>query len=158
MHTRLTGAPLESILLVDDSQFMRRANERSLTRAGYKVVGVGDGEEALRVADAMVPDLIVLDMLLPKLGGAEVLRALRTNSTTSAIPIVVLSSLPQKNAAKLLKEGAAAYFDKSSLGLDNKLKSLVQIVKSVLDERIHPTDHAEVSDIPTKPVADMEKR
>lgn len=152
------GPLLKSILLVDDSRFMRRANERALTRAGYEVVGVGDGEEALRMVDTMVPDLVVLDMLLPKLGGAEVLRALRTNSATSAIPVVVLSSLPQTNAAKLLKEGAAGYFDKSTLDLGKNSESLIQIVKSVLEEKINPTNHAEVSDIRTESFADTEKQ
>jgi len=55
---------------------MRLANERALVRAGYSVVTASDGEEALHIAWARVPDLIVLDMLLPKMGGQEVLHAL----------------------------------------------------------------------------------
>jgi DNA-binding response OmpR family regulator len=50
---------------------MRMANEKALTRAGYGVVAASDGEEALRMAHARIPDLILLDMLLPKLGGAK---------------------------------------------------------------------------------------
>ncbi len=112
---------------------MRQANEKALARAGYDVVTASDGEEALRIAHSRIPDLILLDMLLPRLGGQEVLQALRSDSVTASIPVVVLSSLPEKNAAKLIKEGATAYFEKSKLDLDQNAESLLQIVKKTLD-------------------------
>lgn len=127
-----TGA-LKSIPLVDDSRFMRQANEKALARAGYVVVTANDSEEALRIAHSSIPDLILLDMLLPKLGGQEVLQALRSNLVTASIPVVVLSSLPQKNAAKLMKASTTAYFEKSKLDLDQNAESLLQIVKKTLD-------------------------
>jgi CheY-like chemotaxis protein len=130
-----TGGSLKSILLVDDSKFMRRVNERALARAGYDVVTASDGEEALHIARSRIPDLILLDMLLPKLGGQEVLQALRRDPFTASIPVVVLTSLPQKNAAKLIKEGATAYFEKSQLELDPNAELLLQIVKKNLDDR-----------------------
>src|SRR5438552_1790752 len=71
--------PNSKILLVEDSKMLRLANERVLVRAGYEVTTAQDGEEALRVAEEMHPDLILLDMLLPKLSGPEVLRALKAN-------------------------------------------------------------------------------
>src|SRR5205823_4089107 len=111
----------------------RQANERALVRAGYHVVTAGDGEEALRIAHARIPDLILLDMLLPKLGGQDVLQALRSDAATASIPVIVLSSLPEKNAAKLIKEGATAYFEKSKLDSDQNADSLLQIVKKTLD-------------------------
>ena len=95
---------MKIILLVDDSKFLRKANEKALTKAGYSVISVGDGEEALRLASARVPDLILLDMLLPKLGGQDVLAALKRNPATAAIPVIVLSSLAQTNEAKLKKD------------------------------------------------------
>ena len=125
---------LKSILLVDDSRFMRLANERALARAGYRVVTASDGEEALRLAYGMVPDLILLDMLLPKLGGLEVLHALRENPLTVAVPVIVLSSLPQTNEAKLVKEGTTAYFEKSQLGLDQHTDALLRIVSVALSD------------------------
>lgn len=133
VRTRVERGALKSILLVDDSRFMRQANEKALARAGYVVVTANDGEEALRIAHSSIPDLILLDMLLPKLGGQEVLQALRSNLVTASIPVVVLSSLPQKNAAKLMKAGATAYFEKSKLDLDQNAESLLQIVKKTLD-------------------------
>jgi len=112
---------------------MRLANEKALSRAGYSVVTASDGEEALRIAQAKIPDVILLDMLLPKLGGQEVLHALRKNPLTAAIPVIVLSSLPQKNETKLMKEGATAYFEKSRLELDQHAQLLLQILKQILD-------------------------
>src|SRR5437016_4325680 len=97
---------VSSILLVEDSRFLRVTTEKALVRAGYSVMSASDGEEALRMAVSATPDLILLDMLLPKLGGPEVLRALRDNPITAHVPVIVLSSLPQKNEAKLLKAGA----------------------------------------------------
>ncbi len=95
-HTR-AGVPLKSILLVDDSKFMRMANEKALARAGYEVITASDGEEALRMAQARIPDLILLDMLLPKLGGPQVLQALKKNPLTLSIPVCCLEqSSPEK--------------------------------------------------------------
>lgn len=118
--------------MVEDSRFMRTAYESALARAGYSVVTPSDGEEALQIASVTVPDLILLDMLLPKLGGVEFLQALRKNPVTASIPVIVLSSLPQKNEAKLIKEGAAAYFEKSKMELDQHAESLLHIVKRTL--------------------------
>lgn len=124
---------MKSILLVEDSRFVRLATEQVLVRAGYTVVTASDGEEALRIAYARIPDLILLDMLLPKLGGPEVLHALKNSPLTAHIPVIVLSSLSQKNEAKLKKVGATAYFEKSQLGLDQHSESLIHIVKRTLD-------------------------
>jgi CheY-like chemotaxis protein len=123
---------MASILLVEDSKFLRLASERTLRRAGYSVVSTDDGEQALRVARERVPDLILLDMLLPKLGGAEVLRALKQDPLTAQIPVVVLSSLSQKNETKLIEEGATAYFEKAKLHLDTDSRALLEVVKMAL--------------------------
>ena len=106
---------METILLVEDSKFLRAATERILTKAGYRVICAGDGDEALALAGSRLPDLIVLDMLLPKLSGPEVLRSLKKNDLTAHIPVVVLSSLSQNNGPKLVQEGADAFIEKGSL-------------------------------------------
>jgi len=103
------------ILLVEDSKPIRRENERALLKAGYEVVCAVDGESALRFAQDLQPDLILLDMILPKLSGPEVLRHLKSKSETAAIPVVVLSSLSEKNRQKLLEAGAEDYLEKNSL-------------------------------------------
>ena len=76
--------------------------------------------------------MILLDMLLPKLSGPDVLRKLKESPATAAIPVIVLSSLSQKNEKKLLEDGAAAYFEKSGLDLDKNSDRLAAAVETVL--------------------------
>jgi len=137
------GESRSKVLLVEDSKFLRMANERALAKAGYEVSTAADGEEALRVATDELPDIILLDMLLPKLSGPEVLKALKSNPATMAIPVIVLSSLSQKNERKLKQEGAIEYLEKASLDLEKYPDRLADAVESVLrqlreQERPHP--------------------
>lgn len=76
-----------TILLIDDSKFLRRANELAFTKAGYGVLVAADGEEGLRIARDKIPDVIVLDMMLPKISGPQLLQALKGDSRTAGIPI-----------------------------------------------------------------------
>lgn len=103
------------ILLVEDSRPIRRENEGALLKAGYEVVCAEDGETALELAQQQHPDLILLDMILPKMTGPEVLRHLKSEPSTKTIPVVVLSSLSEKNREKLLEEGAEDYLEKGAL-------------------------------------------
>ena len=104
-----------NVLLVEDSKLLKIAGERMLTKAGFSVTTAQDGEEALRMARHTVPDIIVLDMLLPKLGGEQVLQILKGDPLTTDIPIIILSSLSQQNEERLKKAGAVAYFEKAKL-------------------------------------------
>src|SRR5271167_329955 len=100
-QARKTARPMTKILLVEDSKFLRLATERALARAGYEMSSASDGEEALLVAREKLPDLILLDMLLPKMSGPDVLKALKQDAFTKAIPVVVMTGMSQKNAARL---------------------------------------------------------
>ena len=120
------------VLLVEDSKFLRMATEHALSKAGYLVSTAADGEEALQVANDKLPDIILLDMMLPKISGPNVLKALKENPATMHIPVIVLTSLSQKNEEKLLSEGAAAYFEKSALALDQNSGLLAATVETVL--------------------------
>ena len=123
---------MSTVLLIDDSKFLRRANELSLTKAGHQIVTASDGEEGLRLAREKKPDIIVLDMMLPKLGGAQLLQLLKGDPLTTKIPVIVLSSLPQKNELKLIADGAAAYLEKSSLALDQRSSELSRTITKIL--------------------------
>jgi CheY-like chemotaxis protein len=105
-------AEMMKILLIEDSKFQRLAIDRALVRAGYSVIQARDGEEGLASARENVPDLILLDMMLPKLSGLDVLRAVKSDDLLKHIPVIVQSGLGQANEAKLLNEGAAAFFVK----------------------------------------------
>jgi CheY-like chemotaxis protein len=130
------------ILLVEDSKFLRLATERALTRAGYEVSSAADGDEALLLAREKLPDLILLDMLLPKMSGPDVLRALKEDALTRAIPVVVMTGMSQKNAARLQEDGAFGFLEKSALELDKgseKLLTAVQEILGKLSERSRST-------------------
>ena len=121
------------ILLVEDSKFLRLSTDRALTKAGYEVVCAGDGEEALRLARQHSPALVLLDMMLPKVSGPDVLKALKQDPATSGIAVMVLTSLSQKNAKALEKDGAAGFFEKSDLMLGSGPNSLVAAVQKLLN-------------------------
>jgi len=120
------------VLLVEDSKFLRIANERVLARAGFNVCTAGDGEEALQLANEELPDVILLDMMIPKISGPDVLKALKKSATTRHIPVIVVSSLSQRNEEKLLQQGASAYLEKGGLDLENHSDRLVTAVQDVL--------------------------
>ena len=120
------------ILLVDDSMTILRENERVLLKAGYEVVTAEDGQSALELASAQKPDLILLDMILPKLSGPEVLARLKTDSASADIPVVVLSSLSEKNRQKLVAAGAEDYIEKNSLCPMPGVNLLPKILENVI--------------------------
>ena len=121
---------MKTILLVEDSKFLRIANERILVKAGYHVLCAHDGEAALLVARESLPDLVILDMLLPKLSGPEVLHALKKDPSTNPIPVIVLSGMSQKNEQKLKQEGAAEFMEKGLL-LNNPRLLLDAIIRAL---------------------------
>ncbi len=102
---------MSSILLVEDDQTIRLTVEFSLTKAGYEVTSVGDGEQALRCAYAIDPDLILLDVMLPKKSGFEVVRDLREHN--DEVPVIMLTALDrEEDKVKGLDAGADDYITK----------------------------------------------
>jgi CheY-like chemotaxis protein len=104
-----------TILVVDDNLHLQIAFKKVLTSSGYQVRLASDGEEGLRLALETRPDVIVLDMMLPKISGLDVLRALKQDQATESIPVIALSGLPMSNEAKLRRDGAIKYLQKSNL-------------------------------------------
>lgn len=103
----------KTVLLVDDSLSVRNMIAQSLRRHGYSVMLAKDGEEGLAVVKSCAPDLILLDILLPKLSGLGVLRRLKLDPATRDIPVIVISSLSEDNDARVIAEGACGYVAKS---------------------------------------------
>ncbi len=105
--------PAKTILVVDDSPTALKITSDTLSEQGFKVLCASDGEEALEIAARLVPDLIVLDIILPKKNGFQVCRQLKTEAATQDIKILMLSS---KNQASDRfwgqKQGADAYITK----------------------------------------------
>ena len=106
------------ILLVEDDRFLRRACEVSLGQQGFQITSACDGEEGLRMALSGTFDVILLDLLMPKKPGIEVLQALKATEHTRHIPVVILSNSSReedkKRAASL---GAVGYYVKANLSL-----------------------------------------
>jgi CheY-like chemotaxis protein len=108
------------VLLAEDDRFLRRAAEASLRRHGLEVLTAADGEEALRIARAEPLDLILLDVMMPKLDGFEVLSALKQDDATAHIPVLVLSNLGQeRDVAQAKALGAVAFLVKANLSLQD---------------------------------------
>ena len=124
----MSGEP-RRILVAEDDRFLRKAAEMALKRQGYTVFTAADGEEALRAAQSVLPDLILLDLIMPKLNGFDVLQALKKEAPTAKIPVIVLSNLGQdRDVQQAMDAGATAYFIKTDLSL----QALVQRVEEAL--------------------------
>lgn len=106
------------LLLVEDDRFLRRACEVSLRQRGFSVTSAVDGEEGLRLARSEPWDLILLDMLMPKLSGLEVLKTLRRNEATRGLRVLVLSnSSREQDVQEVTQLGVEGYLVKSNLSL-----------------------------------------
>lgn len=122
------SADARRVLVVEDDRFLRRACEASLRQRGFTVLTAADGEEGLRVARAERPDLVLLDMLMPKLSGLEVLRALKADEATRAIPVVILSNSSREQDVEEAKRlGAADYLVKANLSLQELADRVARI-------------------------------
>lgn len=113
------------IVVADDDRMFRKAAETTLRRQGYAVSTASDGEEALQLIRSERPDIIVLDLIMPKVQGFDVLQALKQDARTAAIPVIVLSSLTQdQDKQEALNLGAIAYFNKATLSLAELAKQV----------------------------------
>ena len=101
------------ILIADDDDILVDLICFRLQGAGHHVTSVGDGESALAQAVALVPDLIVLDAMMPMLSGMEVLAALKQQGSTAAIPVIMLTARrAESDIVNALDAGAADYLTK----------------------------------------------
>lgn len=87
----MSSEAIVKVLVAEDSSTVRNLVTARLRADGYEVIEAADGEEALRLAREDDPDLLVLDKVMPKLDGFEVIRALRDIPRTSSVPIVMLT-------------------------------------------------------------------
>jgi CheY-like chemotaxis protein len=92
----LENGKVVRVLLAEDDRALRRFLEVVLERAGYKVIPVADGLEAMKVALSMPIDIVVTDAMMPNLSGHEFCRFLRNSQTLSHLPVILLSALEKK--------------------------------------------------------------
>jgi two-component system phosphate regulon response regulator PhoB len=124
------------VLLVEDDRFLRRACETSLQQRGFTVKSAVDGEMGLRMVRDARPALVLLDLLMPKVSGIEVLRELRADPATADIPVVILSNSSREEDKRHASElGAIGYFVKANLSL----RALGDEVTRLLGQPVQPT-------------------
>lgn len=133
----------EAILVVDDEQDILELVTYNLTKGGYRVSRAASGEEALKLARAKPPDLVVLDLMLPGMDGLEVCKALKQDARTVHVPIMMLTARGEEaDVVTGLELGAADYVTKPF-----SPRVLLARVKAVLRRRSEeqPDDEATVS-------------
>ena len=117
------------ILLIEDDKTLIEMYQMILSDYGYQVETAENGLIGLKKVLELKPDLVLLDVIMPKMSGLDVLRKLKSDPQTKAIPIIILSNLSsQKQSEEALKMGALKYLIKSNLDPED----LVQTIKQVL--------------------------
>lgn len=118
------------ILLVEDDRVLRRACEASLRQRGFTVATAGDGEDALRQVRAELPDLVLLDLLMPRMTGIEVLRTLRSEAATRELPVLILSnSSREQDEDEIRTLGVAGYLVKANLSLQELGEQVTRLLE-----------------------------
>ncbi|OGY23878.1 MAG: hypothetical protein A2172_05075 [Candidatus Woykebacteria bacterium RBG_13_40_15] len=112
------------ILVVDDEAAIREIYNKEFSEAGFDVVLASDGEEGLLKAGEEIPSLILLDIMLPKMSGIDVLKVLKKNSLTKDIPVLLLTNLGEET---IIKEGF-------SLGANGYLLKVSYTPAQVIEE------------------------
>jgi CheY-like chemotaxis protein len=120
---------MAKILIIEDDPLMSRMYQKIFTFEGYEVMVSMNGEEGIKKASEIIPTLILLDIMMPKMNGLEVLKILKSDEKTKKIPVVVLTNLSgQQDAEKALSLGAVKYMIKS----EYEPKQVANMVKEIL--------------------------
>lgn len=116
----------KTILFIEDESALQKTFGDILEQEGYQMISALDGEKGLELAKEKNPDLILLDLILPKLHGFEILKELKTNPETKDIPVIILTNLEGVgDVEKALEMGATTYLVKANYTLEevvNKIK------------------------------------
>ena len=116
MDQSSTTQPTKTILLVEDDLFVRDLYVRTLEKSNYNVVTAVDGQEGIDKSKSAGPDLILLDIMLPKVNGIDVLRSIKAEKNTKSIPVFLLTNLGQEGIIReAFNIGASGYFLKARL-------------------------------------------
>ncbi|MDP3962938.1 MAG: response regulator [bacterium] len=122
-------ANIKTVLCIEDEPHLQEELTAALVEEGFTVKNAYDGEAGLALAKKEIPDMILLDLILPKKDGFEVLEALKKDAATKSIPVIVLSNLETaENVEKAIRLGAASYLVKPNY----EISHITQKVKNVL--------------------------
>jgi len=116
---------MKTILFIEDEAALQKTFGDLLSAKGYRLISALDGEIGLALAIKEKPDLILLDIVLPKISGLELLGKLKNDPETMSIPIIILTNLEgANNVGKALELGATTYLVKAQYGLDEVLEKI----------------------------------
>ena len=105
----------DKILIVEDEPFLLDMYKMKFKQGGFEVISATDGEEGIRISRRENPNIILLDIMMPKIDGFEVLENLKKSSLTKSIPVLIFSNFSQKEQKeKGIALGAADYFVKTN--------------------------------------------
>jgi DNA-binding response OmpR family regulator len=131
----------ESILVVEDTELLRRIYTDKLSQEGYRVFQAADGLECLNIARAESVDLILLDLVMPRMSGIESLEALKRDPRTKSVPVIILSNLGQESdIQRCMDIGAVDYLIKNSA----KPVDVTAKIRTVLDQAPKATAQSDV--------------
>ena|ERR1700722_11218226 len=119
---------IKQILVVDDDQLMHRLFQHHLERAGYQVLSAFNGREALEIAARQLPQLVVMDIMMPDIDGLAALRELKKSEATKSIPVIIITANSHHLTRKESETcGAAIFLTKpfSPTQLINEIRRLV---------------------------------
>lgn len=116
------------ILVIDDEEKIRKVLTIHLTAEGYEVVTATNGFEALRDMERINPDVIITDIVMPKVSGLEFTQALKNKAETRGIPIIVISAFSDKETVETARKLGAVKF----LAKPFETKNLIEAIKKVL--------------------------
>ena len=109
----------KTIFIAEDDHFLSSLLKARLERDGFAVMQAYDGEETLTLIRRKKPDLLILDLIMPKMSGFEVMQAMSIDPAISGVPVIVLSNLAQESdVEKVRKLGAQDYFVKVKISID----------------------------------------
>lgn len=118
----------KKILIVEDEATLQKTLNDLLSQEGYEVLNAVDGLRGMELAFDKKPDLILLDIILPKMDGFEVLKKIKENKDTSQIPVIILTNLSSVNdIQKALDLGATTYLVKADFHLNDVLSKIEKI-------------------------------
>jgi len=122
---------MKKILFIEDESALQKTFGEILKQEGYEMISALDGETGLRLAKSEKPNLILLDLILPKIHGFDVLKKLKGDKETKDIPVIVLTNLEKiEDVDKALELGATTYLIKAQYSLEE----VVEKIKKVLGE------------------------
>ena len=128
---QMAEVPNKKILLVEDEPMLSNLLKQRLEKEGIQVTAAHDGEEAVKLLKQDKPDLILLDIILPKMSGFEVLEEMKGDPTVQSAPVVVVSNLGQdSDVEKAQKFGAVGYFVKAQMSIEDLVSKVKEFLGS----------------------------